>query len=53
MQPSMSEDFTTPMGDAARNMHELFVTFMDQGFTEGQALRLIALMFAETMRTGA
>ena len=32
----------TPMGASAAMMHELFTSYMDAGFTEDQALRLLA-----------
>lgn len=43
-------DQPTPLADAAMQMHELFITLTEQGFTEYQALRLLSVMLTEMMR---
>lgn len=37
-------DSLSPLEEDAANMHELFLAFVKAGFTEDQALKLIALM---------
>lgn len=38
----MGDDFNSPILDAAIAMHEMFLTFVKAGFTENQALFLVA-----------
>ena len=38
----MGESEPTPLQEAAAQAHEMFTTFMSQGFTESQALYLVA-----------
>jgi len=45
-----SEEPQTPLADAAAQIHELFSTLFAQGFSEWQALRLLGVFRAESMR---
>lgn len=36
-------EFTSPMVEVATSLHEMFLVWMAGGFTEEQALRLVAL----------
>lgn len=38
---------STPLADAAAQMHELFTTMIAKGFTEAQACRILGVMLAE------
>lgn len=38
------------MAEAAAQLHEMFKSLLDQGFTEWQALRIIGVMLAEQGR---
>lgn len=38
----MGDDFISPILNAAIALHEMFTTFMEAGFTESQALALVA-----------
>lgn len=40
---------TSPLEQACNTMHELFLTLQRAGFTEDQALRLVAI-YAATLR---
>ena len=37
----------TPLGEAAAYMHELFMALVDAGFTDNQAISLVARMNSE------
>ena len=52
MTPSDEAGFT-PLAEAAGQLHELFKTLVASGFSEWQALRLLAVFMAETMQTSA
>jgi hypothetical protein len=40
----------TPLAEAANELHEMFRTLIDSGFTEWQACRVIGVMLAEQGR---
>lgn len=44
--PFGPQDPSTPIAEAAVAIHEMFMTWVRAGFTEDQALRLIAYQFA-------
>jgi hypothetical protein len=45
-----SEEPQTPLAEAAMQIHELFTTLIAEGFSEWQALRLLGVFLAESMR---
>lgn len=53
MSPQDGDTGFTPLAEAAGQIHELFKTLVAQGFTEWQALRLLAVFMAETMQNQA
>jgi hypothetical protein len=40
----------TPLGSSAVQLHEIFRTLVDSGFSEWQACRIIGVMIAEGAR---
>ena len=48
-----SEEPQTPLAESAAQIHELFKTLCAQGFSEWQALRLLGVFMAETMRNSS
>lgn len=44
----MAESEPTPLQEAAAQAHEMFVTFMEQDFTEMQALYLVGQILIGT-----
>lgn len=40
----------TVMAEASAGLHEMFVTLVESGFTEWQALRVLGVMLAEQSR---
>lgn len=48
-QPPPNPFGSTPLGDSAHQLHEMFRAYLAAGFTEEQALRLLALLAAYTV----
>ena len=43
------EDFVSPIKEAAFAMHDMYLNFIEAGFTEKQSFELIARLFAVTV----
>lgn len=41
-----------PLAEAAISLHELFKAYIDAGFTEGQAMFLIAVLLQDSLNAG-
>ena len=40
----------TPLAEATNNLHEMFLSLLESGFTQWQALRILGVMLAEQGR---
>lgn len=48
MSDGQTAEASTPLGVAAAQLHELFTTMLEAGFTEQQACRVLGCMLAES-----
>jgi len=48
----MTDKFITPLAEGATNMHELYLSWLNVGFTEAQAMQLVTAFMIEAVRMG-
>jgi len=44
------EEFISPEQEAANAMHDIYLNFIEAGFTENQAMRLVVSIFGEALK---